>query len=320
MAEAAAPVRSGRRGLPAGWLQEYGVYVGLVLLIVVNALLTPNFLSVTSLRLQLIQVAPVLLVALGLALVIGTEGIDISVGSLMALASALLPLYLGYGAVPAILVALAAGAAAGAVNGTLVAVVGVQPIVATLALLVGGRGLALVLAGGQLKQVRNDTVLGLGNGELLGLPLPVVMAGVAALIVGFVVRRTTFGRQLVAIGGNRAAAALAGLPVKRVLIGVYAISGLLAAIAGLVVTARLQASDPRAIGELIELEAITAVVVGGTALTGGRVRVLATVAGAVLMQLISAALIANNVPDSIARIVQAAIIVLAVLLQRRRAA
>ncbi len=317
MAEATAGVGSGRRSLPAGWLQDYGVYVGLALLVLVNALFTPNFLSLTSARVQLIQVAPVLLVALGLALVIGTEGIDISVGSIMALAAAVIPLYLGYGFAVALAAALLVGALAGAFNGFLVAFVGVQPIVATLALLVGGRGLALVIANGQLKQVRNETLLALGNGDVLGIPVPILLTAVVALAVGFVVRRSTFGRQVVAIGGNRAAAALGGLPVRRVLLGVYVISGVLAALSGVVTTARLTASDPRAIGDLIELEAITAVVVGGTPLTGGRVRVLATVAGAILMQLIRAALIANNFPDSIARIVQAAIIVAAVLLQRR---
>lgn len=161
---------------------------------------------------QLIQVAPVLLVALGLALVIGTEGIDISVGSIMALAAAVIPLYLGYGFAVALAAALLVGALAGAFNGFLVAFVGVQPIVATLALLVGGRGLALVIANGQLKQVRNETLLALGNGDVLGIPVPILLTAVVALAVGFVVRRSTFGRQVVAIGGNRAAARSAGCP------------------------------------------------------------------------------------------------------------
>ncbi|WP_329492698.1 ABC transporter permease [Kitasatospora herbaricolor] len=299
-------------------LQRYGVYLAVALLLVFNALFTEHFLTVANLRTQLVQVAPVVIVALGMALVIGTEGVDLSVGSTMALASSLLPLYLGYGLVPALLVALLAGVVVGAVNGSLVALVGLQPIVATLALFVGGRGLALVIADGQLKQIRNTDLLGLGTDSLLGVPLVVLIAGVLALAVAFLVQRTTFGRQLVAVGGNRAAAALAGLPVRRVLIGVYVLCGMLAALAGVLATARLTASDPSALGNLMELSAITAVVVGGTPLTGGSIRVLGTVTGALLMQLLHATLVSHNLHDSTAQLAQAAIILVAVYIARER--
>jgi ribose transport system permease protein len=300
------------------WLRDNGVYVAIAVLVVYNLAFTENFATLANLNTQLVQVAPVLIVALGMALVIGTEGVDLSVGSVMAIAAAVLPLYLGYGLLPAIALALVAGAACGLANGTLVAVVGIQPIVATLALLVGGRGLALVFADGQLKDIRNPDLLSLGSGKLLGLPLVVWIAAVLAALVWLLVRYTTFGRQLVAVGGNRSASALAGLPVRRVLMLTYVLSGVLAAIAGIVATARLTASDPSAIGNLFELAAITAVVVGGTPLSGGRVRILGTVAGALLMQLITATLIKHNLPDSTAQIVQAAIIVVAVYLQRSR--
>jgi ribose/xylose/arabinose/galactoside ABC-type transport system permease subunit len=308
-------------GAPAGrgrLLQEYGVYAALVLLVGYNLVFTENFASLGNLNTQLVQVTPVLIAALGMALVIGTEGVDLSVGSVMALAAALLPLYLGYGLVPALVMALLGGVLCGLFSGTLVAVVGIQPIVATLALLVGGRGLALVLADGQLKDIRNPTLLELGDGDVAGVPIVVLIAAGLTVLVGILVRYTTFGRQLVAVGGNRSASALAGLPVRRVLILTYIISGVLAAIAGIVATARLTASDPSAIGQLVELAAITAVVVGGTPLSGGRVRVLGTVAGALLMQLISATLIKNNLPVSASLVVQAAIIVVAVFLQRSR--
>ncbi|OKI19862.1 ABC transporter permease [Streptomyces sp. CB03911] len=299
-------------------LQRYGVYLAVALLLVFNALFTEHFLTVANLRTQLVQVAPVVIVALGMALVIGTEGVDLSVGSTMALASSLLPLYLGYGLVPALLVALLAGVVVGAVNGSLVALVGLQPIVATLALFVGGRGLALVIADGQLKQIQNTDLLGLGTDSLLGVPLVVLIAGVLALAIAFLVQRTTFGRQLVAVGGNRAAAALAGLPVRRVLIGVYVLCGMLAALAGVLATARLTASDPSALGNLMELSAITAVVVGGTPLTGGSIRVLGTVTGALLMQLLHATLVSHNLHDSTAQLAQAAIILVAVYIARER--
>jgi ribose transport system permease protein len=311
-----APTRGGRSW--TGWLRDNGVYAALLLLLLFNLMFTDNFMTVGNFRTQLIQASPIIVVALGMALVIGTEGVDLSVGAVMALAAAVVPLYLGYGFPAAIAVALLAGLLAGLVNGALVAVVGVQPIVATLALFVGGRGLALVLADGQLKSVRDATFLSLGTGDLLGVPVIVVAAAVVAVVMGFVVRRTTFGRQLVAVGGNRRASELSGLPVKRILMGTYVISGLLAAVAGILATSRLQASDPSTIGLLFELYAITAVVVGGTPLSGGKVRVVGTIAGALLMQLIDATLVKHNISDSWSQITQAVIIVAAVYLQLGR--
>ncbi|MGW4212084.1 ABC transporter permease [Lentzea sp. NPDC004789] len=300
------------------WLQDNGVHVAVVALLLFNAVFTANFLTVGNFRTQLVQSAPVLIVALGMALVIGTEGVDLSVGAVMALAAAIIPLYLGAGPVVAILMALTAGLAAGALNGFLVAEVGIQPIVATLALLVGGRGLALVIADGRLVQLHDPAFLALGTGDVLGIPISVLIAGALALLVAALTNRTTFGRQLVAVGGNRRAAALAGLPVNRVLIGVYTICGVLAAVAGVLATSRLGAGDPADMGLLVELAAITAVVVGGTPLTGGRVRVLGTVMGVVLMQLVRATLIKHDLPDSVAQMIQAAIIVTAVYVARER--
>ncbi|GAA4600646.1 ribose transport system permease protein [Actinoplanes octamycinicus] len=300
------------------WLPKYGVYAAILLLILYNVAFTPYFLTLSNLRIQLIQAAPVVIVAMGMALVIGTEGIDLSVGSVMALAAALIPLYLGYGVIAAIAVSLLAGVAVGLANGVLVAKVGLQPIVATLALFVGGRGLAVVISGGQLKDVRNEDFLYLGSGDLLGVPVLVWIAALLVLVVAFVIRRTVFGRRLLAIGGNRPAAELAGLPVKRVLIGVYVLCAVLASIAGLLSVARIQSSDASAVGLLIELSAITAVVVGGTPLTGGRVRVLGTVAGALLMQLVVATMIKHDLPPSTTEMVQAVIILVAVYVARER--
>jgi len=257
-------------------------------------------------------------VAIGMALVIATEGIDLSVGSTMAISAALLPLYIGYGVWPAIAVALLAGVAVGAVNGSLVAFAGMQPIIATLGVLVAGRGLALVFANGRLTELFDPTLDSLGNDSVLGVPISVLLVLAVAVIAGVVVRRAAFGRQLLAVGGNRAAASLAGLPVKRTLVAVYVVSGVLAAAAGVLSTARQGASDPSFVGLLIELSAITAVVVGGTPLSGGRVRILGTLTGALLMQLITATVIQQNLPDSTARMIQAAIIVAAVYVQRGR--
>ncbi|SFW92273.1 ABC transporter permease [Amycolatopsis australiensis] len=310
--------KSPDRAKVTAWLQNYGVYLAVVVLLLFNVVFTENFLSAANFRTQLVQAAPVCIVALGMALVIGTEGIDLSVGSVMSIAAALIPLYLGAGSTTAIIVAVIAGVVSGLFSGYLVAYLGIQPIIATLALLVGGRGLALVIAHGQLVQLHNRDFLALGTDDVLGVPIMVIVAGVLAVLAGLVVQRTTFGRHLVAIGGNRAASTLAGLPVKRVLVSVYVISGALAAVAGVLATSRLGASDPNDLGLLMELSAITAVVVGGTPLTGGRVRVLGTVFGALLMQLVHATLIKHNLPDSTAQMVQAAIIVVAVYVARER--
>lgn len=318
-AQPAAPTGA-RTRLDSDWVRRNGVYVALGLLVVLNVAFTDNFLSEGTLRLQLVQVAPVVIVALGMALVIGTEGIDLSVGAVMALAAALIPLYVGYGLAPAIFVALLTGVVTGTMAGMLVARVGVQPIVATLGIMVAGRGVAN-LFGGEIKSIREPGIVELGSGSLLGVPYVVLIAALVATVVWFLVRRSTYGRQLVAIGGNKLASELAGLPVKRVLVTTYIICGLLAALAGVLLAARSQASDPAKLGLLMELSAITAVVIGGTPLSGGQVRIVGTIAGALLMQLITATLIFHDIPDSTAQIAQALIVIAAVYVQlgRRKA-
>jgi ribose/xylose/arabinose/galactoside ABC-type transport system permease subunit len=318
VSRATAGTRSLDTGRIFGWARDNGVYVAFAVLVLFNVVFTTNFATTATMFNLLIQVAPVLIVSLGMALVIGTEGIDLSVGSVMAIASAIVPLYIGYGWPAAVLIALVVGTLAGALNGGLVAFVGMQPIIATLALFVGGRGLAQVLVGGQLQIISDPSFLALGQAEVLGIPLPVIIAGVLALIVGFVVRRTTFGRYVLAIGGNRAASYLSGHPVRAVLVAVYAISAALATIAGVLATARLSAGDPSTIGILIELDAIAAVVVGGTPLSGGKVSVAGTVMGALVMAVITATFIMNDLPFTYAQILKAVIILIAVYIQRGR--
>ena len=313
---------TGERSLGASgvlsWLRDRGVYVAFAALVLFNAVFTNNFATGATFFNLLVQVSPVLIVSLGMALVIGTEGIDLSVGSVMAIASAIVPLYLGYGPVVAILIALVVGTLAGVLNGSLVAFVGMQPIIATLALFVGGRGLAQVLVGGQLQIVSDPTFLALGQADVFGVPVPVIIAAVLSLLVWLVVKRTTFGRYVLAIGGNRAASYLSGHPVRGVLVAVYAISAALATVAGIIATARLSAGDPSTVGILVELDAIAAVVIGGTPLSGGKVSIAGTVVGALVVQVITATLIMNDLPYTYAQILKAAIILLAVYIQRGR--
>jgi ribose transport system permease protein len=322
MTTAAAGARDGLGGLNRDrlvhLLQEYGVYAALVVLLAVAVGLDSSFLSTANLRVQLFQVSPTLLVALGMALVIGTEGIDLSVGAVIALAAGAIPLYLGYGLAPAIVMALLLGAASGVVGGAMVAFARIQPIVATLALMIGERGLAEMMNGDSAKPITQTGLLDLGENTVAGVPWMAWIALAAAVAVGLLVRSTTFGRRLVAIGDNRQASALSGLPVRRVLITVYVLSGVLAALAGVLVVGHGGEADPANQGLNMELDAITAVVVGGTPLSGGRVRVLGTVAGALFMQLITAVLTQHNVHTSYTQIVEAVIIVAAVYASQER--
>ena len=300
------------------WLRDYGVYCGLVVLLVVDTILDPAFLAASDLRVQAFQLVPTLLVSLGMAAVIATEGVDLSVGAVIALSASLIPLYLGYNAAMAVVVCLVGGLVVGLVNGLMVAAARVQPIVATLAMMIGLRGLAEIFNGNQAKPIFDPTLGALGLNTLLGVPIMAWLAVVVVLVMTYVVRRTAFGQRMLAVGDNRAASQLAGLPVRRVLITVYMISGLLAALAGVLLVGHGAEADPANQGLNIELSAITAVVVGGTPLTGGRIRVLGTVAGALFMQLLSATLIQHDVPNSYAQIVEAVIICAAVYAARER--
>ncbi|WP_448808936.1 ABC transporter permease [Agromyces bauzanensis] len=321
MTQATVTITLPRRGAALSLLQRYGVYFAILILLLYNLAFTPNFFELDNFRTQFVQVVPVVVVALGMALVIGTEGIDLSVGAVMALSAAIIPLYIGYGLVPAALLAIAGGLVVGLINGSMVAFIGVQPIVATLSLMVAGRGIALLIANEQLRSVTDPGVLALGRGSLFEgeafrIPYAVIVATVLIIGVALLVKRTTFGKQLTAVGGSRRAAELAGLPVKRILLLTYVLCAGLAAVAGIIGTARLGASVPSTLGNLIELSAITAVVVGGTPLTGGQIRVGGTIAGALLLQFITATLVKHDVPDAYSQITQAVIILIAVYIQR----
>ncbi len=311
-------VRDGQWG---GWVRDRGVYLALVLLVLFNVVATPNFVTLETIQLLAVQTSVVIMVSLGMALVIGTGGVDLSVGAVMAISAAMTAKAFtpdGYG-LPigvAIAIAVAVATLVGAFNGAVVAVARVQPIVATLAMLVGGRGVALVITGGALVELFPPFFGTVRESKFLTLPDIFWLAAALALLASILLRRTAFGFRLLAIGGNLRASRLAGIPVQRTLITVYALSGLLAGIAGVISTARVRAADPSYVGLGIELTAITAVVIGGTLLTGGRVRVLGTVAGAILIQLLENTLVSQGIRDSIARIVEALIIIAAVLVQR----
>jgi galactofuranose transport system permease protein len=320
-AQAGSIGRARGAGRLADFAPTYGALAALVLLVAVNSIFTPHFFDLNNFRNILLQVSPTVLVAVGMTLVIATGGIDLSVGSVMAIASAVAATSLDYGAGVAILLALLAAALAGAFNGALITGFRIQPIIVTLALLISGRGVAQVLSnGGQLVPFSNAAFEYLGNGVVAGVPVQVLVMALAVGLAIFGMRATPFGRYVMAVGGNEAAARLAGIRVHRTKVTVYALSGLLAGLAGLIETARLGASDAQKVGLNIELDAIAATVVGGTPLTGGRATVVGTLVGALIMQVITTGFVMNGISYAWSLVIKAAIIVVAVYIQRPRVA
>lgn len=319
--------RSGRLAVlrsPALW-----PLAGILLLVAVNVILKPSFLHLTILHGHLYGLpidvlnhgAKTLIVALGMTFVIATGGIDLSIGSVVAIAGAVAAMLAGRGveALPLIVAgALTAGIAAGAVNGLLVARLEVQPIVATLILMISGRGIAQVLTDGQVLVIHHAGFDFLGNGFVAGLPFPAVFA-VALYGLAWAARRATAtGLMLEAVGDNPEAARLAGLATGRIRAGAYVVSGLCAAITGVMMTANIGAADAQRAGENLELDAIFAVVVGGTALTGGRFVLAGSFLGALLLQLLTTTMYNVGVPPAVAPVPKALLILAVCLAQSDR--
>ena len=304
----------------ADYAPTYGAFAALVLLLVIDSLFIPNFFQLSNFRNILLQVSPTVLVAMGMTFVIATGGIDLSVGAVMAIASAVAATSLESGVGVAVLLALLVATGAGAFNGALVSGFRIQPIIVTLALLIAGRGIAQVINGGQLIPFTNPAFEYLGRGYLGPVPVQVLVMFLVVVAAIFVMRATTFGRYVVATGGNEAAAHLAGVRVHRTKVAVYALSGFLAGLAGLIETARQGASDAPNIGLNIELDAIAATVVGGTPLTGGRATVVGTLIGALIMQIITTSINMKGYQYSWSLVIKAAIIVIAVYVQRPKVA
>ena len=319
--DAKARSAGAKRSLVADYGPTYGALAALVLLVPANALFTPNFADANNFRNILLQVAPTVLVAVGMTLVIATGGIDLSVGSVMAIAAALAATNLEHGLFAAVALGLIAALAVGFFNGALISGFRIQPIIVTLAMLITGRGVAQVISrGGQIILIDNQTFMSLGKGFVGPVPVSVVVMILIVVAAIFLMRQTSFGRYVSAVGGNEAAARLAGVKVHRTKIMVYALSGLLAGLAGLIEASRSEASDATKVGLYIELDAIAAVVVGGTPLTGGRATVIGTLIGALIMQVITTSFNMLGIGFAWSLVLKAAIILVAVYIQRPKVA
>jgi len=306
-------------------VHRYAALIALLVLIVFNAVTTPRFLTVATLNINLTQTATIVIVGIGMTFVIATRGIDLSVGSLMAISGSIAPILFlnpvlgpNLGTALAFVLPILVTGLLGAFNGLLVTRFAVQPIIATLVLFIAGRGIAQVISGGQLVNFTQAGFTALGSGRVFGISVQVLIMLVLLAVAVFVMKRTLFGRQVVAVGGNPEAARLAGVPVGRVKTSVYVLSGLLAGLAGLIVIAINSSSDSNLVGQNVELDAIAAVAVGGTALNGGRVTMLGTLIGALFIQLLRYTLLVKGVPDAAAMVIKAAVIIVAVALQYRR--
>jgi len=309
--------------------------VTLLLLLLVSSVYNPTFLKISwqdgHLYGNLIDIlnraAPLIVVSLGMTLVIAVRGLDISVGAVVALSAAVAALLIGGGFNAggevasdhplwvALGGALLVAAACGLWNGLLVVKAGMQPIVATLILMVAGRGIAQLLTGGQIITVYYTPYFTLGNGFLLGLPVALWIAAAAWGVLHLAITRSALGLFIRAIGGNPEAARVAGVRSAAITLCVYTFCGLAAGIAGLILSSNVKSADANSAGQLLELDAILAVTLGGTALTGGRFTLAGTVIGALIIQTLTSMIYSLGVPSEVNLVVKALLVFAVMLLQ-----
>ncbi|MFJ2768698.1 ABC transporter permease [Streptomyces sp. NPDC087300] len=295
----------------------------LVALIVIGGITQPDsFLDTDNVQLVLTQASVIGVVTVGMTFVIISGGIDLSVGAIVALASvwATTVATQEYGFAGILFTAVIVGMGCGLVNGLLIAYGGVVPFIATLAMLASGRGLALQITDGKTQMVTVDSVLDLGlrDSYVLGIP-PLVLVFAGVTVIGWLLlNRTTFGRRSVAVGGNAEAARLAGIDVRRQRLYLYLLSGLCCGIAAFLLIV-LAGSGQNTNGNLYELDAIAAAIIGGTLLSGGRGTIIGSVLGVLIFTTIQNIFALNNLETATQQIAKGAIIVAAVLVQRRTA-
>ncbi|WP_284778144.1 ABC transporter permease [Agrobacterium sp. lyk4-40-TYG-31] len=297
----------------------------LVIILAAIAAISPGFLNVSfqngrlygSVIDILVRAAPVALLTIGMTLVIATKGIDLSIGAVIAICGAVAAMLISGGhSIPVVIaVSLAVGIVCGIWNGILVAILDIQPIIATLILMVAGRGIAQLITEGVILTFNNDSFSALGSGSFAGIPMPIVIWVLTALLIGILVRKSALGFLIEATGVNRRAAALAGVRARFLLFFVYAVSGLCAAVAGMIVTADIRGADANNAGLWLELDAILAVVIGGTSLNGGRFSITASLIGALIIQTINTGILVSGFPPEFNLIIKAGIIIVVLTLQ-----
>ena len=296
-------------------------FIGLILLIIVVSILNPSFLDLSNLLNLLRQISINGLIAFGMTFIILTGGIDLSVGSILALSSAFIALMITSGVDPiiALIIGVLIGFVLGAVNGLLVTKGNMAPFIATLATMTIFRGLTLVITDGNPITNLGDSYLFqlFGKGYFIGIPVPAVTMIIVFVILLILLQKTTFGRHTYAIGGNEVAAKISGIKVNKIKILIYGISGLMSALAGGILTSRLNSAQPTA-GTSYELDAIAAVVLGGTSLTGGKGRIVGTLIGVLIIGVLNNGLNLLGVSSFYQQVVKGVVILIAVLIDRKK--
>ncbi len=301
--------------------------IALGAILLYNLLFTPGFFHVEikdgrlfgSLVDVVKNAVPVMIIATGMSLVIATGGIDISVGAVVAIAGAVAGILIqAHAGLPAVLIlSLLTALACGAFNATLVAALDIQPIIATLILMVAGRGIAQLIVGGPVLWFKGTlpSFQALGSGYFLSIPIPVFVAAGVLLVVWIILRQTMLRLLIQAIGGNARASRYSGISVRAVKAVVYSVSGLCAGMAGLVMAANIGGANAALLGLYIELDAILAVVIGGTSMNGGRFNLLGSLVGALIIQTLTTTIFTKGVPVQFTLVVKAAVVVIVILLQ-----
>lgn len=302
------------------YMSELTTVVALVILMAVITIINSNFLTANNLLNLLLQVTSNALIAFGMTFVILTGGIDLSVGSILALSSALTAGLLGSGmpVTLAILISLILGCILGMINGLLISYGKLAPFIVTLATMTIFRGATLVYTNGNpITKGLSDTFLFqfLGQGYIVGIPFPVIIMFIVFIVLYVLLHKTAFGKSVYAIGGNEKAAYISGVKLNKVKIIIYSISGIMASISGLIITSRLSSAQPTA-GASYEMDAIAAVVLGGTSLSGGKGRILGTLIGALIIGVLNNGLNIIGVSAFWQQVVKGVVILIAVLIDR----
>ena len=310
--------------------------VGIAILLLINSVKDPGYLAVgvnpttgllTGNVLDILRVsAPIIMIALGMTFVIATEGIDLSVGSMMAVGGAVAMETLSTvsdstsvrAMLGAIGLALALAIVLGALNGLLVAVIGLQPFISTLIMMLAARGIARVITDGQNTNAANEPFRQLSNGQVLGLPTSFVIAVLIVVVIALFMRRTALGLMIESIGINPHASRLVGIRPRRILFGVYILSAAFAAVGGLFSVSEVMTVSVSGTGNLMELDAILAVVIGGTSLAGGKFSILGSTIGALLIATLNKSVLFLGIPAAATPAFKALVIIVLVLLQSER--
>ena len=302
------------------YMSELTTVIALIILMAVITIINSNFLTANNLLNLLLQVTSNALIAFGMTFVILTGGIDLSVGSILALSSALTAGLLGSGmpVTLAILISLILGCILGMMNGLLISYGKLAPFIVTLATMTIFRGATLVYTNGNpITKGLSDTFLFqfLGQGYIVGIPFPVIIMFIVFIVLYVLLHKTAFGKSVYAIGGNEKAAYISGVKLNKVKIIIYSISGIMASISGLIITSRLCSAQPTA-GASYEMDAIAAVVLGGTSLSGGKGRILGTLIGALIIGVLNNGLNIIGVSAFWQQVVKGVVILIAVLIDR----